>query len=306
MFTLKEWKQIHKDTSNIIVNASHINEQDDFVPWPIGMCYHFHGYKNQLEKSDFNLTVESTAPDLNLVISSFSTDTDQRRRGSTSHNRKTIEATLLKAGIKNIGTKPFEFYEMLPNYKFVISPEGNGIDCHRHYEALWFGCIPIIEESEMIKQKYGNVPILYTEKYTEINNEYLIKKYNEMLNQTFDFSRLFLNSYTFAIQDQIILCSRYWTIRFYGQVYYDESYSKFTNTIPDPEKDVIISSKEIQPLSIFNPVTQFNWRLILQVKDIVKLIANSKITFPPKLRKTPYLQNALTLNYNIYFSAKNV
>ena len=32
-------------------------------------------------------------------------------------------------------------------YKFAYSPEGNGIDCHRTYELILLGVIPILEES---------------------------------------------------------------------------------------------------------------------------------------------------------------
>ena len=35
--SLEQWQLILKNETNIIVNASHTNEQDDFVDWPIGM-----------------------------------------------------------------------------------------------------------------------------------------------------------------------------------------------------------------------------------------------------------------------------
>ena len=89
------------------------------------------------------------------------------------------------------------YYFKLPNYKFVISPEGNGIDCHRHYESLMAGCIPIIEKenSEIIKNKYGNVPILYTTDYSEITEEYLENIYDEYLDKQFNFSKLYLSNW---------------------------------------------------------------------------------------------------------------
>ncbi len=299
-YTLQEWINLDKDHHNIIVNASHVNEQDDIVPWPIGMCYHYHGYGKRVPLGSHN----------NLILSSFSTDTDTRRRGGTNFNRRIIKSRLLKNNIEHVSTNPFDFYNMLPNFKFVVSPEGNGIDCHRHYEALWAGCIPIVEENNMIKQKYGNVPILYTKDYTEINEEYLIKKYNEMLDASYDFSRLFLNSYNVRERQQIILCSRYWTIRFYGQVFYNDTYEPYSdNTIIDPTM-IIIKGRRIYPLSIFNPINKFNWGRFNRAQNLEHLLWTSNIIYPNSflevLEKIPIEQDvikklsiAILLNYNI-------
>jgi hypothetical protein len=99
---------------------------------------------------------------------------------------------------------------MLPKYKFVISPEGNGIDCHRHYEALIAGCIPIVESNEHIKEKYKGCPILYTQDYNEITEDYLKKKYEEMIDIKYDFSRLFLPFYKPEVKKIIKDCGNYW------------------------------------------------------------------------------------------------
>ena len=39
-------------------------------------------------------------------------------------------------------------------------------------------------------QKYGNVPILYTDNYTEINKTYLFKQYLIMINKTYNYDKL--------------------------------------------------------------------------------------------------------------------
>ena len=84
---------------------------------------------------------------------------------------------------------------MIAQHKFTISPEGNGIDTHRHYESLYFKSVPIIERNEKILFKYENLPVLYTDDYSEINEEYLNKKWDEMLETEYDFNRLFVSSY---------------------------------------------------------------------------------------------------------------
>jgi len=113
-----------------------------------------------------------------------------------------------------------EYFGLLPQYKFVISPEGNGVDCHRHYEALIAGCIPIMEYNPFIERKYKGCPILFTKDFSEITEEYLLAKYEEMVNQTYDFSCLFLSNYPPDIQSEIKDCGNYWTYKFTNELFY--------------------------------------------------------------------------------------
>ena len=98
----------------------------------------------------------------------------------------------------------------MPSYKFVISPEGNGIDCHRHYEAIMAGCIPIMEKNILVENKYKNLPILYTTDYTEITDEYLNNVYVSMLDKQYDFSSLFIKNYDNTTQNYIKYCGNSW------------------------------------------------------------------------------------------------
>jgi hypothetical protein len=56
--------------------------------------------------------------------------------------------------------------------KFVISPPGNGIDCHRTWEALYMGCIPIVIKND-IYDNWSDLPILQVESYSQLTNETL-------------------------------------------------------------------------------------------------------------------------------------
>ena len=84
------------------------------------------------------------------------------------------------------------------------------MDCHRHYEALVAGCIPIMESNPLTIQKYKGLPVLYTKDYSEITRDYLESIYESFLNTTYDFSSLFLSYYS---PEQIKLIqnqSEYW------------------------------------------------------------------------------------------------
>jgi hypothetical protein len=211
--TLKEWQNKKKEKEELLYNCSEFSYQnDEWVSFPIGMGYTFINYKGSIEKvqiGDHN----------NLVLCSINSETDKRRR-PVEINRSCIVRNLSYNGIQNVYLNSNTYFEILPSYKFIISPEGNGIDCHRHYEALLAGCIPIIEENELIKEKYKDCPILYTKDYSEITKDYLEEKYKIMIDKEYDFSCLLLSSYSKDIQRQIKENGNYWANRLTGNYWY--------------------------------------------------------------------------------------
>jgi len=201
--SLYTWQNTYKDISGLIVQASASDGSDSWQLFPIGMSWPFavHSHlKEALQIATHNATVLCALKDV----------TDQYRRGSTEFNRKVFCRNLAKNGIQNNELHHEHYFTFLPSYKFVISPEGNGIDCHRHYEALLAGCIPIIEHNPLIEEKYKGCSILYTTDYSEITEEYLQEKYEEMLHKEYDFSRLFLSFYSDEEQKLIKQCGNYW------------------------------------------------------------------------------------------------
>ena len=157
----------------------------------------------------------------NLVFSSFSTNTDSAIRGAEKINRKIIHNNLLKNGILNYKLDFKIFISCLTKYKFVISPEGNGSDCHRHYEALLCGCIPIVEYNEEIVKKYEGLPILYTRDYTEITPEYLNMVYKRMLFQKYNFFKLMLSYYSKSDREEIKEKGNFWCQKLLGKKAYN-------------------------------------------------------------------------------------
>ncbi len=56
----------------------------------------------------------------------------------------------------------------MTKYKFVLSPPGVGLDCHRTWEALVLGCIPIIKSS-CIDSVYEGLPVWIVKYWEEAN-----------------------------------------------------------------------------------------------------------------------------------------
>lgn len=101
--------------------------------------------------------------------------------------------------IKNILSKNFdicekklcqeEYLNNLSKYKFSISPPGNGIDCHRTWESLYLGVIPIVE-NHVHNLQFQDLPILIINDWNNINKEYLEKIYQEFKNKKFNLEKL--------------------------------------------------------------------------------------------------------------------
>jgi len=212
--SLHEWQQSIKPIREWLYNCSeYIHQTDEWVPFPIGMGWSI------IQQQKTPLNVLQYGNHVKTVLCAFNPITDQRRRPN-GVNRISILNTLRSHHIENQTLDPTVYFKELPTYKFVISPEGNGIDCHRHYEALMAGCIPIVEDCDQIREKYKGCPVLYTKDYSEITEAYLNDKYTEMVHAIYDFSRLLFSTYSDAEKGQIKDNGNYWSNRLAGTSWY--------------------------------------------------------------------------------------
>jgi hypothetical protein len=58
------------------------------------------------------------------------------------------------------------------NFKYVISPHGNGLDCHRTWEAIFLGCIPIVRTSAL-DPLFEGLPVLIVREWSHITQRLL-------------------------------------------------------------------------------------------------------------------------------------
>lgn len=80
----------------------------------------------------------------------------------------------------------------LAQSKFVLSPRGNGLDCHRTWEALLMGAIPIVRTSSL-DPMYKNLPVVIVNGWEEIDADFLQKKYEEFQSQKFDLDKMYID-----------------------------------------------------------------------------------------------------------------
>jgi hypothetical protein len=74
---------------------------------------------------------------------------------------------------------------------FVVSPQGNGLDCHRTWEALALGCIPIVKTSGL-DPLFDDLPVWIVEDWSEVTKENMHSKLFEFSVRDFNYEKLTL------------------------------------------------------------------------------------------------------------------
>lgn len=141
-------------------------------PIPIGMANEVwpHGDKDVIVK------IASEANEKrHLVYCNFDISTNYRERSSTLHYLRDIPFIEFEQNRLS-----FEDYiRKLSTYKYVISPPGNSVDCHRIWESIYVNTIPICLKSIPLAF-FKDLPILFINTWSDITREMLEIEYNKI------------------------------------------------------------------------------------------------------------------------------
>ena len=90
-----------------------------------------------------------------------------------------------------------EYLNYLSRSKFVVSPPGNGADCHRTWEAILMGAIPIVWYNPALSSLYANLPVLIVPNASAVT-ENLLHSY--ILPDKIDYNALWARTHFEKIQ----------------------------------------------------------------------------------------------------------
>ena len=82
-----------------------------------------------------------------------------------------------------------ENWKTQSNFTFVLCPHGNGLDCHRTWEALCLGCIPIVKKSNL-DELYDDLPVLIVNHWGNVSSTLLENTIREFSQKTFHYEKL--------------------------------------------------------------------------------------------------------------------
>jgi hypothetical protein len=72
-----------------------------------------------------------------------------------------------------------EYLRELAEHHFVLCPEGNGVDCHRIWEAMYLGVIPIVLDSPTMSHFEG-LPLIRVNNFFQLSEHHLITVLDEV------------------------------------------------------------------------------------------------------------------------------
>jgi hypothetical protein len=171
---------------------------------PIGMAFHgivlngehkFYGV-NPVEYEQNMIEIANSAPKEKHMkcYGNFQFLMTTRYGGDRKEALEKIPKSCIDYEEKQIDT--YDTWKNQVKYNFVVSPHGNGYDCHRTWEALALGIIPIVKTSP-IDKVFEDLPVLIVKDWSEITHEFLKQSYDDITknkrNGKYDMNKLTLD-----------------------------------------------------------------------------------------------------------------
>ena len=158
-------------------------KHSDLIPLPIGLENDKGPSKGKY--TDYKLVeenVNATKRYIDSVYCNFEV--------KNHHSRSETKNLLLKSGICIWSEKiDYRSYcSVMSQYQFAASPRGNGIDCHRTWEALYLGCTPIVDKHFMYNSY--DLPIIQIERWSDFNAVWLRSQYDVVKNKKANYDQL--------------------------------------------------------------------------------------------------------------------
>lgn len=114
------------------------------------------------------------------------------------HERHPVFNKFFSEDWVSVGTVDFsnegheKYLRDIRSHKFCICPRGNGVDCHRIWECLYLGTIPICINNVALDQ-FKNLPILFIDSWDQVTSEFLETVYDEFSKHEWDVRQLHMS-----------------------------------------------------------------------------------------------------------------
>lgn len=143
---------------------------DDIItPLPVGLERKMWFPEQRKQERIQEVSEQETEKDI-LVYMNFNTKTNPERERWYQYfkDKEWVYTEMIGNG------SGFEHYlEMVSRSKFVLSPVGRGIDCHRNWECLYLGSVPIISNCCYNQNMFGDMNTLILKNFEDITEAIL-------------------------------------------------------------------------------------------------------------------------------------
>jgi hypothetical protein len=161
--TLNEFEILQFHFSKIYC-VNWLGDPEVITPIPIGLENRNY-FQNGIPK-DFALAQKCRRNQMraNSILANFSLATNFPERGAALAYALDSKFEVITSRYSN----QREYLNVLGNTKYVLSPPGNGPDCHRTWEAMYMGAIPIVKRKFWPFSHLTDLPVIVIEDWHEI------------------------------------------------------------------------------------------------------------------------------------------
>ncbi len=151
------------------------------TPIPIGLQHRIYDNKNKVIECIKKIKIIDKK--INKIFYAFTEETNIIR----SVALKSLSSNFLSEKPEKKLTRE-QYYIEVSKHAFNASPEGNGVDCHRTWETIHLGGIPIIGKS--VNSEYWkliNLPVLIINSWEDINNfdeNFIRREFKEIIKNS--------------------------------------------------------------------------------------------------------------------------
>lgn len=166
---------------NIAVN------HEKFTPIPIGLENDYVPHAIEKKQLLFEYMSKDIQPSKMLYVNhNIGTNPSERTRPYEILSGKTFATVHPCVGFGGQA----DYYRNIKEHTFVLSPPGNGHDCHRTWEILYLGRFPVVKNIGRLQDLYGDLPVAFIDDYDQISEQFLVDKASEFASRNFNFSKL--------------------------------------------------------------------------------------------------------------------
>jgi hypothetical protein len=139
-----------------------VGSHENITPIPLGIerqCYRSAG---RLKDFKNKIRLDANSRQINFFIA-WNDETNPKRKTYKDFFRN-MERSFVLDSRMNART----IHKIMRKSLFVPSPAGNGLDCHRTWEAIYLGCVPVVLKSEFCGDE--SWPVLVVNQWSDLLN----------------------------------------------------------------------------------------------------------------------------------------
>lgn len=146
-------------------------KHEKITPVPIGL-ENMH-YFNHGRLDNFDKLRDQKVEKINKLLYGFSVGTNPIERSKALEVLNSLEYS--KKISKRLNS--YDYLKYMQKYIAVVSPPGNGLDCHRTWEALYLGVVPVVKDTVFNDFfKSIEIPLFVIKSWSILESENVIEK----------------------------------------------------------------------------------------------------------------------------------